>query len=75
MGKKVKNLELVTDYATDERCVRLHIDLPVEAGVAKEIAGLLDQGKREDAKRLLKRHAEETQHDVIELFFAAGKGS
>ncbi len=71
MGKKVKNVEAVTDYADNTHFVRLHRDIVLPAGACEAVRRHLAEGCWEEAKQITLEHAPEDAHEEIELFFRA----
>jgi hypothetical protein len=69
MGRKTRNLEVVTDYADGTHFVRLHRDVLLPASICEAVRRLLNAGRWEEAKNLTLEHAMENAHDEIELFF------
>jgi hypothetical protein len=69
MGKKVKNIEAVTDYADNTHFIRLHRDIVLPAEICQAVRRLLDAGRWEDAKTIALEHAPEDAHPEINLFF------
>lgn len=71
MGKKVKNIEAVTDYADNQHFIRLHRDILLPAEACQAVRRLLDAGRWEEAKSVTLEHAPEDAHPEIVLFFDA----
>ena len=69
MGKKVKNIEAVTDYAENLHFIRLHRDIVLPAEICQAVRRLLDRGRWEEAKNVTLEHAPEDAHREIALFF------
>jgi hypothetical protein len=69
MGRKTRNLEVVTDYADGTHFVRLHRDILLPASICEAVRRLLNAGRWEEAKNLTLEHAMDNAHDEIELFF------
>lgn len=69
MGKKVRNVETVTDYAEDQHFVRLHRDIALPAAVCEAVRRHLAANRWQDAKDLVLEHAPEDATEEVELFF------
>jgi hypothetical protein len=71
MGKKVRNVEAVTDYADNQHFLRLHRDIVLPATVCEAVRRHLSAGRWEDAKQIALEHAPADAHEEIELFFTS----
>ncbi len=71
MGKRVKNVEAVTDYAENQHFLRLHRDIVLPASVCEAVRRHLNAGRWDEAKNIALEHAPADAHDEIELFFTA----
>ena len=71
MGKKVRNVEAVTDYADGSHFLRLHRDIALPAAVCEAVRRHLAAGRWEAAKHLALEHAPADAHEEIELFFTS----
>ncbi len=71
MGKKVRNVEAVTDYADGSHFLRLHRDIALPAAVCEAVRRHLAAGRWEEAKHLALEHAPADAHEEIELFFTS----
>jgi hypothetical protein len=69
MGRKTRNLEVVTDYADGTHFVRLHRDILLPASICEAVRRHLNAGRWQEAKNLMLEHAMANAHDEIELFF------
>ena len=69
MGKNVRNIEAVTDFADNQHFVRLHRDILLPASVCEAVRRHLTAGRWADAKSLTLEHAPENAYEEIELFF------
>ena len=71
MGKKVRNVEAVTDFADGTHFLRLHRDVLLPAAVCEAVRRHLAAGRWEQAKALALEHAPADAHAEIELFFTS----
>ena len=71
MGKKVRNVEAVTDFADNQHFIRLHRDIVVPAPICEAIRRHLVANRWEEAKSIALEHAPADAHDEIELFFTS----
>jgi hypothetical protein len=71
MGKKVRNVEAVTDFADNQHFIRLHRDIVVPAPICEAIRRHLAANRWEEAKSIALEHAPADAHDEIELFFTS----
>lgn len=71
MGRKVKNVEAVTDYADNRHFLRLHRDILLPAEACEALRRHLAAGRWEEAKQISLEHAPEDAHAEIELFFTS----
>ena len=71
MGRKVRNVEAVTDFADGRHFVRLHRDILLPAEVCEAVRRHLTAGHWEEAKSLTLEHAPADSHAEIELFFTS----
>lgn len=71
MGKKVRNVEAVTDYADDQHFLRLHRDIVLPATVCEAVRRHLSAGRWNEAKQIALEHAPADAHAEIELFFTS----
>lgn len=69
MGKKVRNVEAVTDFADGQHFVRLHRDIALPAASCEAVRRHLAAGRWDEAKCITMEHAPEDAHEEIELFF------
>lgn len=69
MGKKVRNVEAVTDFADGQHFVRLHRDIALPAAVCEAVRRHLAANRWRDAKNLVLEHAPEDATEEVELFF------
>jgi hypothetical protein len=71
MGRKVRNVEAVTDYADNQHFVRLHRDIMLPAAICEAIRRHLAAGRWEEARNITLEHAPADAHDEIRLFFVS----
>jgi hypothetical protein len=71
MGKKVRNVEAVTDFADGTHFIRLHRDVVLPAAVCEAVRRHLAANRWEEAKALALEHAPADAHPEIELFFTS----
>lgn len=71
MGKKVRNVETVTDFADGQHFVRLHRDIVLPATVCEAVRRHLAANRWQDAKDLVLEHAPEDATEEVELFFTS----
>jgi hypothetical protein len=71
MGKKVRNVEAVTDFADNQHFIRLHRDISLPAAVCEAVRRHLAAGRWEEAKNISLEHAPADAHEEIELFFTS----
>ena len=71
MGKKVRNVEAVTDFADNQHFIRLHRDIVLPAGACEAVRRHLAVGRWEEAKQISLEHAPADAHEEIELFFTS----
>lgn len=71
MGRKVKNVEAVTDYADNCHFLRLHRDIVLPAEACEAVRRHLAAGRWEEAKQISLEHAPEDAHEEIEMFFTS----
>lgn len=71
MGKKVRNVEAVTDFADGQHFVRLHRDISLPAAVCEAVRRHLAADRWEDAKHLVLEHAPADANEEVELFFTS----
>lgn len=71
MGRKVRNVEAVTDFADNRHFLRLHRDILLPAEVCEAVRRHLAAGRWEEAKQISLEHAPADAHDEIELFFTS----
>jgi hypothetical protein len=71
MGKKVRNVEAVTDYADNQHFLRLHRDIVLPAAICEAVRRHLAAGRWEEAKHISLEHAPADAHEEIELFFSS----
>jgi hypothetical protein len=71
MGKKVRNVEAVTDFADGTHFLRLHRDILLPASVCEAVRRHLTAGRWDAAKSLALEHAPADAHAEIELFFTS----
>lgn len=71
MGKKVRNVEAVTDFADGQHFIRLHRDILLPAAVCEAVRRHLAAGRWEEAKQITLEHAPADAHEEIELFFTS----
>jgi hypothetical protein len=71
MGRKVRNVEAVTDFADNQHFVRLHRDIMLPATVCEAVRRHLAAGRWEEAKNITLEHAPADAHDEIRLFFTS----
>ncbi|VTR93405.1 unnamed protein product [Gemmata massiliana] len=71
MGKKVRNVEAVTDYADNQHFLRLHRDIALPAAVCEAVRRHLSAGRWDEAKHIAREHAPADAHEEIELFFTS----
>jgi len=71
MGQNVNNVEVVSDYSTQEGCVRLHIDLMLTLTQANEVRELMDAGRHTEAFAFMRRHNSQANHGIINAFETA----
>jgi hypothetical protein len=69
MGRKVKNVEAVTDFADNQHFIRLHRDIVVPPEVCEAVRRHLTAGRWEEAKSIALEHAPADAQDEIRLFF------
>src|SRR5882672_11384821 len=69
MGKKVRNVEAVTDFADGQHFVRLHRDIVLPAAVCEAVRRHLAANRWEEAKALTLEHAPADAHEEVKLFF------
>jgi hypothetical protein len=71
MGKKVRNVEAVTDFADNQHFIRLHRDISLPAAVCEAVRRHLTANRWEEAKSIVLEHAPSDTHEEIELFFTS----
>jgi hypothetical protein len=71
MGQKSKNVEAVTDFATNRHFIRLHRDILLPAAVCEAVRRHLAAGRWEQAKSITLEHAPADSHEEIKLFFTS----
>jgi hypothetical protein len=71
MGKKVRNVEAVTDFADGQHFVRLHRDIALPATVCEAVRKHLAADRWEAAKTLVLEHAPADACEEVELFFTS----
>lgn len=71
MGRRVKNVEAVTDFAEDLHFIRLHRDIVLPAEACEAVRRHLIAGRWEDAKSIALEHAPADAHAEVHLFFDA----
>lgn len=71
MGKKVRNVEAVTDYADGTHFIRLHRDVVLPAAVCEAVRRHLAANRWDEAKALALEHAPADAQPEIELFFTS----
>ena len=71
MGKDVANIELVSDYSTEENCLRLHIDLSLSAAQMEKFRTLMNAGDHAGAFRMVRESSDAGNRDLIDSFEAA----
>ena len=71
MGKKVRNVEAVTDFADGQHFVRLHRDISLPAAVCEAVRRHLAANRWEEAKHLVLEHAPADASEEVELFFTS----
>ncbi len=71
MGRRVKNVEAVTDYADGRHFVRLHRDILLPSEVCEAVRRHLQANRWQDAKAIVLEHAPVDARDEIHLFFDA----
>lgn len=71
MGRKVKNVEAVTDFADNQHFIRLHRDIPLPATACEAVRRHLAAGRWEEAKHITLEHAPADAHEEIEPFFTS----
>lgn len=69
MGKKVRNVEAVTDFADNQHFLRLHRDIDLPATACEVVRRHLAAGRWEEAKSIALEHAPSDAHEEIKLFF------
>jgi len=69
MGKKVRNVETVTDFADNQHFIRLHRDIVLPPESCEAVRRHLAAGRWEEAKCIALEHAPADAHDEINLFF------
>ena len=71
MGRKVRNVEAVSDFADGRHFIRLHRDILLPAQACEAVRRLLTAGRWDEAKQVSLEHAPADAHDEIELFFTS----
>lgn len=71
MGRKVRNVEAVTDFADGSHFIRLHRDILLPAAVCEAVRRHLAAGRWEEAKEISLEHAPADACEEIELFFTS----
>ena len=71
MGKKVRNVEAVTDFADGRHFVRLHRDIALPAAVCEAVRRHLAADRWAEAKALVLEHAPADAAEEVELFFTS----
>ncbi len=71
MGRKVRNIEAVTDFADNQHFIRLHRDILLPAAVCEVVRRHLAAGHWEEAKSITLEHAPSDALEEVELFFAS----
>lgn len=71
MGKKVRNVEAVTDFADGTHFIRLHRDVVLPAAVCEAVRRHLAANRWDEAKALALEHAPADAQPEIELFFTS----
>jgi len=72
MGKSAANpdIEFVTDYATNETFVRLHLDVMVSAEVLETAQEYMNAQQPDKAIETLKKATDYRYHAFLDQFFA-----
>ncbi|HEX4607132.1 MAG TPA: hypothetical protein VH092_02920 [Urbifossiella sp.] len=71
MGKKVRNVEAVTDFADGQHFIRLHRDIALPAEACEAVRRHLAAGRWDEAKSITLEHAPADANDEVELFFTS----
>ena len=71
MGRKVRNVEAITDFADDRHFLRLHRDILLPANVCEAVRRHLTAGHWQEAMHLALEHAPADAHAEIRLFFGS----
>jgi len=71
MGKKVRNVETVIDFAVNEHFIRLHRDIVLPPVICEAVRRHLAAGRWDEAKHIALEHAPGDAQEEIELFFSS----
>jgi len=71
MGKKVRNVETVIDFAVNEHFIRLHRDIVLPPAICEAVRRNLAAGRWDEAKHIALEHAPGDAQEEIELFFTS----